>query len=384
MPKVDTDKCIDCHKCEHTCPSLPLSAPLSPSIPFSTHLSPSIPLSTHLSPSIPSLPLSTHQCHAAYHQNPNIRHHGSSGSIFYALASTIIAKGGIVYGASLDDNLQLKHTRATDIEGVKAQMKSKYIQSDTSGVYRKVINDLKNDKEVLFVGTPCQCQALHNLTPTNLRTKLLLADFVCHGVPSQSLFNQSIKQYEKDNNCKVINFSFREKTDKDLRNIGIDYITKDGIHHHVLTNPDTFPYCYGFFYHYTQRNSCYSCKMRTVNRSSDLTLADFWGIDKIKTDISDFQKGYSMIVTNTQKGADALTELKDCNIQEIENGLDFCIKRNHAYTKADTKSLMRTLFFWSLRNFGYKFAQKHFLQMQPSLFDRLWHSAVFRIDRIIQ
>lgn len=357
MPKVDTSLCIDCHKCEITCPSL---------------------LSKH---SLPSSPQSIQKCYAAFHRNTDIRHYGSSGSVFYELASQIISKGGVVYGAAMDENLQLKHTRAVDIVGVKRQMKSKYIQSDTKGIYKKVVEDINIGKDVLFVGTPCQCQALHNIATKKQRAHLLIVDFVCHGVPPQSLFNKSIHQFEKDNNCTINNFSFREKSEKELRNIGIGYTTKDGEYHHKLMNPDTFPYCYGFFYHITQRKSCFACQMRKIKRDSDLTLADFWGIDKIAHEIKDVEKGYSMIVTNTEMGGKALAALKDCQINEIEGGLDFCVKRNHAYTKPDNESLMRTLFFWSLRHLGYKITEKHFLQLNPSFTDRLWHSLVYRLDR---
>lgn len=353
MPKVvDLNLCIECHRCENVCPAI------------------------HPSSSSPSL----HTCYAAYHEEAAIRHTGSSGSIFYALACGVISEGGVVYGAAMCSDLQLRHTRATDLEGIKRQMKSKYIQSDTSGVYTQVLEDVRKGVKVLFVGTPCQCKALHNLVSARLRNNLIIADFVCHGVPSQKLFNESVKAFESRTLSKVINFSFREKSDNQLRNYAIEYLGRKGVPRRVVSDPDEWPYCFGYFNHIIQRNSCYKCQMRTTERSSDITLADFWGVDKVLPGTKDIEKGYSMIVTNTSKGEEVIHQLHDCCIVKVEKGLDFCVKRNSAYTRPDYKSIVRSLFFWTYRHFGYSTAEKHFLQYHPSLIGRVTKSILIRID----
>lgn len=95
------------------------------------------------------------------------------------------------------------------MDEVYLQMKSKYLQSATVGVYRKVRKDLREGRFVLFVGTPCQCQALNNFLGKERTDKLLLVDFICHGVPSQELFDKSIAHYESHEKCKIVKFSFR-------------------------------------------------------------------------------------------------------------------------------------------------------------------------------
>ena len=355
MPSVDKDTCVNCGLCEKACPALNHQVE----------------------------PFEYRQCYAVYHKDDEIRTEGSSGSVFFALAELIVEKqGGAVYGAAFDNNLQLHHTRVTDMDGVRSQVKSKYIQSDTTGIYRHVLTDLREGRDVLFVGTPCQCQALHNMAPAKYREKLLLADIICHGVPSQSLFNRSIKQYEKKNNCKITSFSFREKTKESLRNYKITYTTPDGNTITRVGDLDEIPFCVGYFNHWTIRNSCYGCKQRGVERVADVTLGDFWGIKEIQPELDDFEKGYSSLIVNTEIGKQIVEQLSTCTVEEIPGGVQFVTAHNRAYTKPDEKSLMRNLFFWCLRHLGYEYCGKHFLTVPPSLPDRLINSIIIRIDRI--
>lgn len=354
MPTVNVATCVDCARCDKACPALNNSIQTS----------------------------IKNKCYAAYHKEKDIRIIGSSGSVFYALAEKTIQLGGAVYGASFDESLQLRHTRAASLDEVHPQMKSKYLQSDTTGIYKQVMSDLRADKDVLFVGTPCQCRALHNMLSERLRKKLLLVDIICHGVPSQSLFNKSIHHYEHEHGCHVESFSFREKTKESLRNYQIEYITKDGERQTAVGDLDEIPFCYGFFYHFTQRNSCYACKQRALARVSDLTLGDFWGLSEIKPEITDFEVGYSSVIANSAKGQKVIKGLSTCHLEEIVDGVAFVAAHNRAYMKSDDKSLMREVFFFCLRHFGYAFCERHFLKHQRSLLDCLFFSLIIRIDNI--
>lgn len=354
IPTVNKKKCINCGRCNKICPALS---------------------------ELPQVPY-IRKCYLAYNFDTDVRKYGSSGSVFYALAEIFIKKGGGVYGAAFDNTLQLRHTRATDMQGVKRQMKSKYIQSDTTGIYRQVIQDLRDNIECIFVGTPCQCQALHNIISPKLREKLLIVDIICHGVPSQKLFNLGKRQFEQTHKCIITDFSFREKTKKSLRNYRVEYITTDKVKHVKIGDLDEIPFCYGFFYHYIQRNSCYSCKYRKTERVSDLTLGDFWGISHLKPEIKDIERGYSSVIVNTSKGQDMIDQLATCKLEEIRDGVSFISEHNHAYTKSDDKSWVRDIFFFCLRHFGYAFCEKHFLQQHRSLQDRLFIAVVTRLDNI--
>lgn len=354
IPSIQKETCVNCGLCERICPLV------NHRVEAYDH----------------------RKCYIAYHKNEQIRNAGSSGSVFYALAEVVIQNGGAVYGAAFDNTLQLHHMRATSMNDVRLQMKSKYIQSDTTGIYKQALADLRDGRSVLFVGTPCQCQALHNMTPARLRENLLLVDIICHGVPSQKLFNMSIERFERNNDCKVSFFSFREKTRQSLRNYKIDYTTPDGHAVSRIGELDDFPFCVGYFNHYTIRNSCYACKQRGVDRAADITLGDFWGIQEIQPHISDFEKGYTSLIVNSERGNCFLQQITSCVIGEIQGGVHFITEHNRAYTKPDENSLMHQVFFWCMQRFGYEFCEKHFLTVSPPFSSRLIIALIVRLDRI--
>lgn len=280
VPKVDKTKCINCEKCTKVCPYL----------------------NTHY-------PEVTRHVYMAYNKDDIERLYGSSGSIMMVLARFVLQKGGVVYGARFNTNLKLFHTRETTMEGVKSLSKSKYIQSNTKGVYKKVAMDIKSGKNVLFVGTPCQTHAIRNFLNNNYNDQLILVDFLCHGVPSQELFDKAILDFEDRYSCKVTNFSFREKTERKFRNYKIWYI-KDGIEQSMIGPEDDFPFYCGYLKYYPFRESCYECKFANINRVSDITIGDLWGME-FTGELDDFKKGYSLIYTNNQHGNDILQLVKE-------------------------------------------------------------------------
>jgi hypothetical protein len=127
---------------------------------------------------------------------------------------------------------------------------------------------------------------------------LVLIDFICHGVPSQSLFDKAICQFEKDNDCKVTDFSFRYKTDDSLHNYKISYTDRKGKEYSRTGSARKFHYYCGYLKYFTFRESCYKCSFVGHDRITDMTLGDFWGLNKIEPQISDFNKGYSMLIIN--------------------------------------------------------------------------------------
>lgn len=172
---------------------------------------------------------------------------------------------------------------------------------------------LKRGRIVLFVGTPCQTNAVYNFINPKLRTNLLLVDFICHGVPSQSLFDKSLEYYEKKNKVNIQNVSFRTKYKGYYHSFELKYIDKNG-KYFVKKGPYTeFPFYRAFKKYITFRDSCYHCRHTGVARASDITIGDFWGLRSISPDVSDddFSKGFSEIIINSPKGQSLVEELKE-------------------------------------------------------------------------
>lgn len=315
IPKVKSAECINCGLCENVCPVLNSGA----------------------SKGIEKL-----LC--CYNKDKEQRRAGSSGSIFVLFAERILALDGVVIGAAFDSDLQLRHTIAKTIEEVRPLMKSKYIQSDTTGIFNKVKKSLKDGQQVLFVGTPCQCQALYNFLGQKRHDNLLLVDFICHGVPSQKLFDKAIASYEQRNGCKVQSFSFREKSKGLLHCYSIYYkyngddeVEKD------IGLPKDFPFYYGYLKYNIFREGCYECLFARRERVSDITLGDFWHLTKIKKDVTDFRKGYSMVVVNTEKGMSYIQQIASDIVME-EYPIEIAEINNYAYVHPTRKRLLHRLF----------------------------------------
>ena len=293
-----------------------------------------------------------HQVFSAYNKNQRIREAGSSGSVFYLLASKIIGKGGIVYGAAFDDALQLRHVRTDKEEELSPLLKSKYIQSSTVGVFNEVKQDIVQGRTVLFVGTPCQTTALYNFIPNKYKANLYVIDFICHGVPSQELFDRSIKSYEKRNKCHVERFTFRIKGRRHSKYYKIEYVDENGVKKEEWGEYANYPYYCGYMLYHCFRQSCYRCKFVGVDRVSDLTLADFWGINKLNPSVKDVEKGYSMLIENSERGRALLDEIKDeviCDKYDLKDA----IENNLSYTKVTEDTFMSKAFRWSYRNLPY-------------------------------
>lgn len=335
VPEVDKSVCIDCHICENVCPVL------NPE----------------------KLEYRDHRLFSAINKNEELRAAGSSGSIFYLLAEKTIAEEGIVFGAAFDENLQLRHSYAEKIEELRPLLKSKYLQSNTRGIYKQVKDLLKTGRKVLFVGTPCQCNALYKFLGNNKPENLLLVDFICHGVPSQELFNKSLAHWEKKHNCKIKQFEFRHKTPQSIHSFYLQAIKRDlessNIEHYGKYNQ--FPFYYGFKRYLTLRESCYKCKFAVVDRVSDITMADFWGIESYDSSIShiEFNKGISMLIINSKKGLDTFFKVSENTIiKEFPNSV--AKKANSAYTAPAKVGLNHKWFLWSYRHLPYNMVEFNF------------------------
>ena len=231
----------------------------------------------------------------------------ASGGAATALGRTVIKNGGVVYGCDGTDIRDVHHTRVTDLENLERLKGSKYVQSDLRNTFRLIKNDLKEELQVLFIGTPCQVAGLLGYIPHKLRQNLFTIDLVCHGVPSQKMLNDNIDEYteNKTETCKV---SFREK--QKIRNTSIcnpmhrityGWFFQNQPYGKKICKPfHKDPYMLGFISGLTFRVNCYECRYACIARCADLTLSDYWGLPENTS--FDKGKGVSNILVNTEQG----------------------------------------------------------------------------------
>ena len=327
---IDTEKCINCGKCYSVCP------------------------------------IETHEKHteqqslfAAYATDTAHRNSGSSGGVFALLAEKFLQDGYYVCGAAFDGTI-LKHRIVDTPDKLTPLFKSKYLQSDTKGIYSEVLQILKGGDGVFFCGTPCQVSALINFLPSSLKEKLVTADIVCHGVPSQKVFNDYINSLEKKHAGKISDFSFRVKNNKYKHAHGYSYKVTKNNKSVVVNGIYTQSSFYNAFKNYIIfRNSCYDCQYATLERVSDITLADFWGIEKYNPK-ANIDAGISMVITNTAKGRSAYNCIeKYLNSEEFP--LQCGIDSNYCLTHTTKKPKDRDMIIDSLSENGYEAtADKYF------------------------
>lgn len=250
--------------------------------------------------------------YAAKHKDESIRMNSRSGGVFTAVSDYVLEHDGAIYGCVLTDRFEAKHIRATTKEDRDRMRGSKYIQSESAGCFNQVETDIMSGKPVLFTGTSCQVQSLiHYLrvkkVPETNMENLLSMDILCHGVPSVRVWKDYICDIEKKHSGKCVDADFRNKKDYGWKR-HIESLTLKG---HLTTrqyNGDLFKRM--FYSHEILRPACYECPYKTVSHGSDITIGDYWGIEKAAPGFND-DRGVSLVLINNEHGQQMFDRIAD-------------------------------------------------------------------------
>ena len=245
----------------------------------------------------------TVKTYAVKHMDKDVVENSRSGGIFTALSDFILSNQGVVYGCVLDDEFRAIHIRAIDFETRNLMRGSKYVQSKLGNTFQRVKEDLVNEKMVLFSGTSCQVAGLKAFLGQEYEN-LLCIDIVCHGVPSPQIWREYLNWQEKKHSSKVANVQFRNKRDFGWAS-HVETITMENgkcIHSKIFTKL--------FYDHNILRPSCYECPYKSIIHPGDITIADYWGIEKAAPEFHD-NKGVSLVLVNNEKGANCFDTVKD-------------------------------------------------------------------------
>lgn len=312
-PKVLKDKCINCGLCEQSCPIINKKE-------------------------ITSLK----KAYASFNKNDEIRIKSSSGGIFSVIATDIIKNNGVVYGAAFDENFDVVHICVENKSQLYKLRGSKYVQSNLNNTYKQIKEKLLEGKQVLFSGTPCQVSGLKSFLGKDY-DNLFCIDLICHGVPSPKVWKKYIQ--EISNGKRISDFTFRDKSDG-WKESNLVCKFENGREYREKYQDNK--YIKGFIKNCFLRPSCYSCNNKTLNRCSDLTLADFWGIENILPNL-DCSKGISLILVHTDKGLKKIKALND-EIYLKEVDIDCAIKDNSCAVESVKLTKARKKFFDYVNN----------------------------------
>lgn len=298
-PKIDEEKCINCGLCEKVCPIINKQNEEKKDI----------------------------ITYACINKNDDERENSSSGGIFILIAKEIIKKNGVVFGAQFDENFDVIHSYAETKDDLMKFMGSKYVQSDLQNSYKMVKKFLDEDRYVLFTGTPCQIEGLKSFLRKDYK-KLYTQDIICHGVPSPMIWRK-YKEYRKQKDGeKPLNIFFRDKT-FGWHSSCLKFQYKNSDYKNIKT--DDY-YMRTFLKNTILRDSCYACSFKKKYRISDITLADFWGIQNELPEFDD-DKGTSLMIINSEKGKEIFEDIRQ-NLKYKQVNLDDLIKYNSAMIKS--------------------------------------------------
>lgn len=295
----------------------------------------------------------TTEIYAMKNKEKDIRQSSSSGGVFYEYAKIILDEKGSIYGATYNQFNEVEHIRVDSKENIYKLQGSKYVQSTTINIYEQVKEDLQKGKKALFSGTPCQIAGIKTyIERKKLNTEnFYTCDVICHGVPSPKIFKDYLKNLENQYNSKIKTINFRHKENNHTQNIKIDF--ENGKTY--ISNYDKKDEFYQLFLKdIILRESCYECKYTNFNRLGDITLGDFWGIEKTIHNFDD-KKGVSLVLINSSKGKEIFEKIK--NKFEIEKSCkENCLQNN--LIKPSDKNDDYNKFWEEYLEFGYEKARE--------------------------
>ena len=308
-PKINKKLCINCGRCDATCPALNFK-----------------PKANYILPEV----------FAAIYPDAKILRHSSSGGIFSALSEIVLKSGGVVFGAGFDENWHVLHTSAKNLDELENLRSSKYTQSKIGDVYRQVQDALKS-KQVLFSGVPCQCVALKHFLGRDY-DNLFTVDIICHGVPSPALWEKYIGDLGYAHEITHVNF--RSKRNGWSSRLDVNFADKEPI---VIT---TVKNLYGklFLGGISERPSCHVCKFKFPNSLSDLTLGDAWGVKDFLPEMYD-SRGVSVVFIHTDKGKNFFEQ---ANLKKQQIKFADAVKKNPRFLAATVADSRREKFFADL------------------------------------
>ena len=279
-PKIDFDACDNCHLCEQICPVLNIQ-----------HLK----HNDYIEPKV----------YGCYHNDLVIRFDSTSGGIFSALAQEMYKQKGYVGGAVYTDTFDVVNFISNEKKDLKRLRSSKYLQSNAEGLYKRIKSLLKTGEKVLVCGSPCQMAALRSFLHQDY-DNLIIVDFVCRATNSPKVFHKYLESLEAKYGAKIIAIKDKNK-DHGWHSLARKISFNDGQVYYGEGQIDD--YRRGYHRNVYERPSCYDCQFKGLPRMSDITLADFWGMESIDPAM-DKDLGTSLVLINSKKGKTFFDQIK--------------------------------------------------------------------------
>lgn len=325
-PHIDQSRCVDCGGCTAICP-----------VTYDGHYKES----------------AAPRFYVARHKSQDVLWKSTSGGAFTAISDAVLRQNGVIYGADYDEEFRVMHQRAETPAQRDRMRISKYVQSDMGDTYTRIEADLKEGRVVLFTGTPCQAAGLRGfIGNSQLAARLYNCDVICHSIPSPLIWEEYKHLLEREKGGKLVHVQFRSKKhgwSRKNSNKGFLFTTDQSS---VEQEDDRF---YKLFFQVgaITRSSCSECRFTDIHRASDLTIADYWGIEKYSPEWFD-PLGVSVILVNSKKGAALFEQCRQELIWE-ERPQEESLNEQRRLSEPSPCPENRNLFWEDYKRLGFKY-----------------------------
>lgn len=291
--------------------------------------------------------------YACYNKDKDVRLSSSSGAVFSSLAEYVFNRNGVVYGVAMSEDCYSAEFIAVSDKSKLIKLRgSKYLQAKVGDTFKKVKVELKAGKLVLFTGTGCQVNGLKKFLGKDY-DNLICMDVICHGAPSPALWREYVQYQEKKSGGKLkgINFRYKDESWIDFGMKGVLEDIPEGFAKRLYISKDKDPYMQMFLRDYSLRPACYECVAKR-EKMSDLTVADFWGINDIAPEMND-GLGISLVLIRTQKGKEIFNYIS-CKMKLKEVTYEAGVKGNPAEYKSCARPSQRDTFFDDMHTMSFE------------------------------
>lgn len=314
-----------------------------------------------------------HSIYAVKAKDKDVVKNSSSGGMFTVLSDWIISQNGAIVSALYNSFTHKVEFKIYEDTHTRNQARgSKYIQADSGDVFKKALDWIKfhPDKNLLFIGTGCQASGFAEYTLKNkVRNRVIIVDLICHGAPSPGLWERYASDIEKKQGNQITRIAFKDKKNGWLKPsvyalIGEKEVSIEG-------------YSTWFYGEYSIRESCFQCPYTKIERSSDITIGDYWGVNQKHPEFYDFM-GVSLAILQSEQGRKVFEEIRkkvDC----IEVSEEECLQPRLISPANKPKNYDK---FWNdIETKGFEYCEKKYKEINHN---SLWQSVKGKLMKIVR
>ena len=239
----------------------------------------------------------------------------SSGGAFTALSDVFLKQGNAVLCSIYDySSFKPRFQLVLTFEERDCARGSKYVQADMNLAFRESVDWLEshNDRKLAFFGLGCQAASFQQyMKLSGLEDRVVIVDIICHGVPSPKIWREYAKEVSNDGIMSQVNF--RDKKTGWNKSVGTAIV--EG------TEVSVQDYRRLYSTRNIIRPSCFACPYAKSDRDSDITIGDFWHIEKVMPDFYD-PMGVSLVLIHSEKGEELFEQAKEAIESRISNEND--------------------------------------------------------------